>query len=63
MQPIALSQGNGLASEATVATPFPKVVFRPIAGDDERLQYCDAWVPGNDNTALRRFLSLAGTLA
>jgi DNA-binding transcriptional LysR family regulator len=60
---VTLGQGSGLTSEATMATPFPKVVFRPIAGDDERLQFCAAWVPDNDNTALRRFLSLARPMA
>jgi hypothetical protein len=37
MHLVTLGQGSGLTGEATIATPFPKVVFRPIAGDDERL--------------------------
>jgi hypothetical protein len=40
------------APKATIATPFPKVVFRPIAGDDELLHFNAAWLPHNDN---RRF--------
>ena len=63
MHLVALGRGVGLTSEATIATPFPKVVFRPIAGDDELLQFCAAWAPDNDNPALRRFLSLARTMA
>ena len=63
MHLVALGLGVGLTSEATIATPFPKVVFRPIAGDDELLQFCAAWLPHNDNPALRRFLSLARTMA
>jgi DNA-binding transcriptional LysR family regulator len=63
MHLVALGLGVGLTSEATIATPFPKVVFRPIAGDDELLQFCAAWLPNNDNPALRRFLSLARTMA
>jgi DNA-binding transcriptional LysR family regulator len=63
MHLVALGRGVGLTSEATVATPFPKVVFRPIAGDDEYLQFCAAWSARNDNPALRRFLSLARTMA
>jgi DNA-binding transcriptional LysR family regulator len=63
MHLVALGLGVGLTSEATIATPFPKVVFRPIAGDHELLQFCGAWLPHNDNPALRRFLSLARTMA
>jgi hypothetical protein len=51
------------APKATIATPFPKVVFRPIAGDDELLHFNAAWLPHNDNPALRRFLSLARSTA
>jgi DNA-binding transcriptional LysR family regulator len=63
MNLVAMGLGIGLTSEATIATPFPKVVFRPIAGDDELLQFTAAWLPHNDNPALRRFLSLARSLA
>jgi len=51
------------APKATIATPFPKVVFRPIAGDDELLHFNAAWLPHNDNPALRRFLSLVRSTA
>jgi DNA-binding transcriptional LysR family regulator len=63
MHLVALGRGVSLTSEATVATPFRKVVFRPIRGDDEFLQFCAAWSARNDNPALRRFLSLARTMA
>jgi DNA-binding transcriptional LysR family regulator len=63
MHLVALGRGVSLTSEATVATRFPKVVFRPIAGDDEFLQFCAVWSVRNDNPALRRFLSLARTMA
>lgn len=63
MHLVALGLGVGLTSEATIATPFPNVIFRPIAGDDELLQFCAVWLPHNDNPALRRFLSLARTMA
>ena len=59
MNLVAMGLGVGLTSEATIATPFPKVVFRPIAGDDDLLQFSAVWLPHNDNPALRRFLSLA----
>lgn len=63
MHLVALGQGVGLTSESTTATPFPNVIFRPIAGEDELLQFCAVWLPHNDNPALRRFLSLARTMA
>ncbi len=63
MHLVAMGQGIGLTSESTIATPFRNVVFRPIAGEDELLQFCAVWLPQNDNPALRRFLSTARTLA
>ena len=63
MHLVAMGLGVGLTTEATIATSFPKVVFRPIAGTDELLQFSAAWLPHNDNPALRRFLSLARSLA
>ena len=63
MHLVAMGLGISLATEATAATHFPKVVFRPIARNDELLQFSAAWLPHNDNPALRRFLSLARTLA
>jgi len=63
MHLVAMGLGISLTTEATIATPFPKVVFRPIARNDELLQFSAAWLPHNDNPALRRFLSLARTLA
>jgi DNA-binding transcriptional LysR family regulator len=63
MNLVAMGRGIGLTSEATTATPFPKVIFRPIAGDDELLQFSAAWLPHNDNPALRQFLSLARRMA
>lgn len=63
MHLVAIGQGVGLTSESTIATPFPNVIFRPIAGEDELLQFCAVWLPQNDNPALRRFLSMARTMA
>jgi DNA-binding transcriptional LysR family regulator len=63
MNLVAIGTGIALTSEATTATPFPKVVFRPIAGNDALLQFSAAWLPQNDNPALRQFLSLARRMA
>jgi DNA-binding transcriptional LysR family regulator len=59
MHLVGMGQGVSLTSEATVATPFPNVVFRPISGGDETVQFSAVWLAGNDNPALRRLLSLA----
>ena len=59
MHLVALGLGVSLTSEATVASSFPDVVFRPIVGDDELVQFHAVWLSNNDNPALRRFLSLA----
>jgi hypothetical protein len=63
MRLVAMGRGVSLTSEATIVTLFPGVVFRPISGGDATLQFSAVWWPGNDNPALRRFLSLARTLA
>lgn len=57
MQIVASGRGLTLTSEATIATRFPGVVYRPLAG--EILPFCAIWSPRNDNPAFRRFLSLA----
>jgi DNA-binding transcriptional LysR family regulator len=62
-QLVSMGLGISLTSEATIATPFPKVIFRPIAGDDELLHFNAVWLLHNDNPALRRFLALARRMA
>jgi DNA-binding transcriptional LysR family regulator len=63
MHLVAMGRGVSLTSEATLVTAFPDVVFRPISGPDASLQFSAIWWPGNDNPALRRFLSQARALA
>jgi DNA-binding transcriptional LysR family regulator len=63
MHLVAMGRGVSLTSEATIVTSFPGVAFRPISGGDATLQFSAVWWPGNDNPALRRFLSLARALA
>lgn len=53
----------GKISNAMVATQFPKVTFRPIAGDAAKIPFSAVWLPPNDNPAFRRHLSLARSLA
>src|SRR6266849_1002543 len=59
MHLVALGLGVSFTSEATVATQFPEVTFRPIAGDAAKIPFSAVWLPNNDNPAFRRFLSLA----
>ena len=63
MHLVAMGRGVSLTSEATIASSFPEVVFRPISGGDATLQFSAVWWPKNDNPAFRRFLSLARALA
>lgn len=61
MHLVAIGQGLTLTSEATTATAFPGIVYRPLA--DETLPFSAIWSPRNDNPAFRRFLSLAKSMA
>jgi hypothetical protein len=51
--------GATLTSESAITTPFRGVQFKSIAGDEDILPTVGVWLPGNDNPALRRFVSLA----
>jgi DNA-binding transcriptional LysR family regulator len=59
MQFVALGFGLSLLSNVSTAIPYPGVAFRPLAGEADPVSYSAIWLPGNDNPALRRFLSLA----
>jgi DNA-binding transcriptional LysR family regulator len=63
MHLVAMGRGLTITSEASVATSYPKVIFRPISGGDDTVQFSAVWSAGNDNPARRRFLSLARTRA
>src|SRR5262249_14142119 len=52
MHLVAIGFGLALTTEATSAMSFPEVVFRPVGGKDDRLQFSAAWLPHNDNPAL-----------
>lgn len=58
MHLVALGLGLSLTSEATIATRYPSITFRPISSADDILPFSAVWCPENDNPALRRFLSL-----
>ncbi len=58
MQFVALGFGLSLVSDLSTTIPYPGVAFRPLAGEGHHVSYSAVWLPGNDNPALRRFLSL-----
>ena len=59
MQFVALGFGLNLLSDLSAAIPYPGVAFRPLVDENDSVSYSAVWLPGNDNPALRRFLSLA----
>ena len=59
MHLVGMGHGVSITSEATLGTPYPNVIFRPISGGDDTVQFSVVWLAENDNPALRRFLSLA----
>jgi DNA-binding transcriptional LysR family regulator len=63
MHLVALGLGISIASEAATSTQYPDVIFRPFDTMEDMLTYSAVWLPGNDNPALRRFLSLARSWA
>ncbi len=64
MHMVALGFGISVIGEAGTATRYPEVVFRPLApAEEDRVSYSAFWLPGNDNPALRRFVSLARSMS
>jgi hypothetical protein len=59
MHLVGIGRGLTLTSEASVSTEYPDVIFRPISGDDETVQFSAVSLSRNGNPALRRLLSLA----
>jgi DNA-binding transcriptional LysR family regulator len=58
MRLVGMGFGVSLVNEHSSAIPYPGVSFRGLAGEEGRICCRAAWLPGNDNPALRRFLSL-----
>ena len=63
MHLVALGFGISVISEAGIATHYPGVAFRSLATDQDTLPYSAAWLPSNDNPALRRLISLARSMS
>lgn len=63
MKLVGMGFGLGLVNDSNVSICYPGVSFRQLPRDDGHLDFCAVWLPGNDNPALRRFLSLARKMA
>ncbi|AZG78420.1 LysR family transcriptional regulator [Methylocystis rosea] len=62
MKLVVLGFGLGLVNDSNVSICYPGVAFRRLPRDDGHLSFCAVWLPGNDNPAMRRFLSLARSM-
>jgi hypothetical protein len=63
MHLVALGICISFISEAGTGACYPEVVFWPLATAEDVLPYSAVWLPGNDNPAFRRFLSLARSMS
>ncbi|WP_338137267.1 LysR family substrate-binding domain-containing protein [Rhodovulum sulfidophilum] len=58
---VAVGRGLTVTSEAMTVAKLPGLTYRPITG--ERVPFCAVWLRENDNPALRKFLSVARSMA
>jgi DNA-binding transcriptional LysR family regulator len=63
MKLVALQFGLSVVGETSLFIQYPNVTLRRLPDDGGNLDYGAAWLPGNDNPALRRFLSLARSMS
>ena len=63
MNLVGLGQGITLVSAAWADVKFPDLVLRPLSDPADIVPFSAVWSPANDNPALRRFISVAHTLA
>ena len=60
---VDLGFGLTLVTKASALVVGSPTVFRPLADPVDLVSFSAVWSPGNDNPALRRFISLAHVLA
>lgn len=63
MNLVAIGQGITLVSAAWAAVGVPGLALRPLTAPEDIVPFSAVWSPDNDNPALRRFVSVAHTLA
>lgn len=60
---VSLGMGVAIVLESRTATKPPGLVFLPLTDPADIVPFSAVWSPCNDNPALRRFISVAHTLA
>ncbi|MGE0503420.1 MAG: LysR family transcriptional regulator [Rhizobiaceae bacterium] len=60
---VSLGQGVAIVLESRAAAKPPGLVFLPLIDPADIVPFSAVWSPRNDNPALRRFISVAHTLA
>ena len=63
MNLVGLGQGITLVSAAWADVKLPDLVLRPLIDPADIVPFSAVWSHQNDNPALRRFISVAHTLA
>lgn len=63
MNLVGLGQGITLVLAAWMDVTLPDLVLRPLTDPADMVPFSAVWSPQNDNPALRRFVSVAHTLA
>lgn len=63
MNLVGLGQGITFVSAAWLDVKLPDLVLRPLTDPADIVPFSAIWSPRNDNPALRRFISVAHTLA
>lgn len=63
MHMVAMGEGITLVSEGWTSITYPDLALRPLTAPQDIVPLSAVWSPLNDNPALRRFISLAKTLA
>lgn len=58
MNLVGLGLGLTLTTSSTLGAVFPGVVFRPIAGDRDIVEWTAIWPVSNTNPTLKRFLAV-----
>lgn len=60
---VGAGYGLTIVAESATGTAVPGVVYRPVSDEDATMSVRMAWLPGNENPALGRFLSHARRVA
>lgn len=63
MNMVAIGRGITVVSAGWRSVSVPRLMLRPLVEDEDIVPFSAVWAPGRDNPSLRRFLSLASSLA